>query len=262
MVRGVLYWTLTILGSIWWWRTVYDQVPQLGLPWLTAFSVLCLTALAGCWTSVRFNWNFAKFPLALAVLSAFAWDIIRIAGLYNLSAMRFTYTVFLPMASSRAWWSISLNTWVNAASYIAFIGGSLFLMRRTAPSILSRIILFTSMFVGLTLTAQAAYCFGFLMNDFRSWGHFFFALPFLVLIFWLRRVFMKNKIFNDYKRPLAYSTGAFLILLARDFYISFFVEGAALSVFIPTLNTLVLSQAVFLGSLILWIRVFIFKAAK
>jgi len=70
-MRSVLSWTFTILGSLWWCRAISDYVPQLGLPWLTAFSVLCLTALAGCWMSVRFGWKAAKFPLALVVVATF-----------------------------------------------------------------------------------------------------------------------------------------------------------------------------------------------
>ena len=32
---------------VWWW-TLLDQAPRFGLPWFSAFSASCVTALAGC----------------------------------------------------------------------------------------------------------------------------------------------------------------------------------------------------------------------
>ena len=262
-IRIVFSWAFTVLGSLWWLRVIYDQVPRLGLPWFTAFSVMCLTTLAGCWMSTRFNWKAAKFPLFLTVLLAFAWDVFRMIGLYNLSNLRFTYTIFFPRVNPAVWWNASLVRWIDTASYLVGIGSSLYLLRRAAPTFISKAILFFSVFVGLTLSAQAAYCFGFLLNDARIWGHLFFALPFLSLLLWVRGKLTTNRIFNDYKSPLAYSTGAFLLLQARDFCISFLSEGAAVKgLFIPFLNPLEIWQAVFIVSLILWVQIFVFNGCS
>ena len=50
---AVLSWGLTGLGALWWWWTLLDQAPRFGLPWFSAFSASCVTALAGCLASRR-----------------------------------------------------------------------------------------------------------------------------------------------------------------------------------------------------------------
>ena len=252
-VRGTLSWTFTVIGSLWWWYTMYDQIPRIGLFWLTPFSIVCLTALAGCWMSVRFGWKAAKFLFAFTVALFFVLDIISIIESFHRAGIMRSFSLVF---STRA--TIGGNAWINAVSYLAGIGGSIYLLRRTAATFLSRAFLFASVFVGLTLSARAAHSLGFLLNDALAWGNFFFALPLPALLFFLRGAFMKNEIFDDYRHPLAYSTGAFLILQARDFYLSFFREGTAvLGVFIPVLNPLELYQAAFLVSLVLWVQIFI-----
>lgn len=56
---AVLSWGLTGLGALWWWWTLLDQAPRFGLPWFSAFSASCVTALAGCLASRRLEWRAA-----------------------------------------------------------------------------------------------------------------------------------------------------------------------------------------------------------
>ena len=235
-----------MLGTLWWWSTIYDQVPRLELPWFTAFSVLRLKALAGCLMYVRFNWRAAKFPLALIVVFAFAWEFFPFFfGPFHRNVSPIT----------------PLSAWVNAAFYLVGVGGSLYLLRKTAPTPLSKTILFASAFTALILSTRAMNLLGILLIDAPhfAWGSFFSALPLPVLLFCLRAASMKNEIFEEYKRPLAYSTGAILALQAWSFLESFSSAGVAvLHVFIPILNLLELQQAAFLVALVLWLQIFAF----
>jgi len=261
-VRGILSWTFTVIGTLSWYWTMHDQIPRLELAWLAPFSVACFTALAGSFLSLRFKWNAAKFPLALTVVSSFAWEIISIAGMFNLwSIPRYILSFFfgaIQLPGLDAWNSDSIKELVNAASYIIGVGGSLYFMRRTAATFLSKAALFASIFSGLALSARAAHYLGFLLKFAPVWSPLFSALPFLALLIYLLRAFSKNDITGDFKYPLMFSSSLFLIFEARDFFISFTREGAkALNVFVPVLNPLELYQVAILASLVLWIKIFV-----
>jgi len=266
-VRVFLSWTFTVIGSLWWLGTLYDlrfwllwQVPMLGALQLT-FPVLYFTTLAGSWMSARLNWRAAKFLLILTLVTASA-SAVEI--LFPLPSSNGASIIAFFVAAYGGLMGGTLSILINAASYIVGVGGSVYLLRKTAPTPLSKSILFASCFAGIVLSAQALRHLGLLMGDASNlaWGSLFFSLPILALLFCLRYALnrnAKNEIFEGYKNTAAFSTGAFLIFLAWGFLTSFSSAGAAIhGVFVPILNPLELQQMVFLVSLVMWLRIFVF----
>ena len=265
-MRSVFSWAFTILGTLLWWRVIYDQIPRLGLPWFTTFSVLCITALAGSWMSIKFNWRAAKFPLVLVSVLAFYREVIYLVSpFYGMGIVGFILNMtenLYPLAWHDILFKRPLPVWVETISYLAGVGGSLYLLRQTIATLFSKIVLSISLFTGLTLSARAAHSLGMLLKDSSNivWGQLFFVLPILALLFYLRSAFAKNDIIEEYKCPIAVSTGAFLIWQAWDFCMSFSYAGVKVfNVFIPVLNPLELRQVVFLISLFLWILIFVYE---
>ena len=266
-VRGFLSWTFTVIGSLWWLGTLYDlrfwllwQIPMLG-PLQLTFPVLYLTTLIGSWASVRLNWRAAKFLLVLTLVTASA-SAVEI--LFPFPSSNGVSIIAFFAAAYGGVMGGTLSILINAASYIAGVGGSIYLLRKTTPAPLSKSILFASCFAGIVLSAQALRHLGLLLGDAYSlvWGSLFFSLPILALLFCLKYALnrnAKNEIFEGYKNTVAFSTSAFLVFTGWDFFASFSSAGAAVhGVFIPVLNPLEMQQMVFLISLIMWLRIFVF----
>ncbi|MDR1979231.1 MAG: DUF2339 domain-containing protein [Synergistaceae bacterium] len=248
--RAALSWTFVVLGSLWWWTTVYDQVPRLNIAWLSVFSVVCLTALAGCWASARLDWRPARFPLAgpliLGALEAGNHLILSISrhALYPLDVTR--------------------HVGLDALVYLGSVGASLYLLRKAAATLFSKTVLFAAVLIGLFMSNRAMLRLGSQLS--ADWGLFFSALPLLTLLFCLFRLFRSarpttRQLSEPYRRPLAIASGVVLFFRMlplgasslTSFPASFLARGSAVyGVFIPLLNPLELWQAAIMLSLALW----------
>ena len=235
-----LSWTFTVLGALWWWIAIYDQVPRFGLTWISIFSVSCLTALLGSWLSVRFDWKAARFLLVWPVASAFVETITRIMG--------FT-------THPQALFSIG-DIQLDAFIYLVFVGGALYILRG-AKMALPSFALFFALWPGLYLTEAAIFQLGSRLGD--DWVLLLSVSPVLGLLLFLRRE--REKIGTEEaavsRTPIACATGASLMFIGWRFFDSFSMAGSAVhGIFIPILNPLELWQVAVLFSFALWAQIF------
>ncbi|MDR2527903.1 MAG: DUF2339 domain-containing protein [Synergistaceae bacterium] len=241
-----LSWSFTILGSLWWWYTIYDQISRLDVNWL--FPAACLTALAGSWLSVKLDWKAARFLLLCPIASVLAWTPIGWSQLLGVT-MPFFRNSFLQ--------TIGENAWVNSVAYVVSIGGSLWLLRGTA-TFFSPVTLFIATWSGLPLIEGAARQMGLRFG--HEWGPLFSLLPFFGLLLLLRRFSEKEEVFRRHRTPLTCATGMELLFLTWSFVRSFSSAGSAVQeLFIPLLNPLELWQALILFSLAVWRQIFAVK---
>jgi len=162
----------------------------------------------------------------------------------------------------------SLSTFLYTVLFLTCVGYSLCILHKNGS--LSSPLLFVSCFTGLVISAHAASRLGLLLlyyvlplQDMFMWREFFFPLPFLILLIYMHRKLMENEIFNQYKNTVAFSTGAFLILMTQDFFTiswGFIAASVSMGISIPLFNPLLLRQIAFLVSLVLWLQVFVFYA--
>ncbi|MDR1874874.1 MAG: DUF2339 domain-containing protein [Synergistaceae bacterium] len=241
MAYSALSWAFVVLGSLWWWATVCDQVPRLGLPWLSVFSVVCVTALVACLASERFGWKSTRFlltgPLVLGALQAvnnLLRQVVPPAG--------FPFRDILSPSTAA----------LDAVVYLGSVGTSLYLLRRTAATLFSKAVFLVALLIGLSLFNRTMFQAGLRFG--LDHARLFSALPLLAALFCLSRSLRFEETMSAWRQPLVAFGGVALLFRALPFLTSFSGKGSAFyGVFIPLLNPLELWQAVVMLSFALWI---------
>ena len=258
-VRTVLSWIFTVLGSLWWWNMLYDQIPRLGLPWLSVLAVSSVAAPVGCWMSLRFGWSAARFLLIGPILQALA--AVPVPQMIFLPSLFFPSTV-----QTQA--MLAENIWIDAAVYLLSLGLAAYLLRRTAASLLSKIVLFTALLGGIFLSDLALLQLGSRVGPY--WGRFFSVLPVLGFLLALNRrprnlETAKNieEILAAYRWSFSGAFGLYLLFCLPIFAVSLAAKGSALGgVFIPILNPLELWQGSVLLAFVLWLKIFLPRGVR
>ena len=241
-VRTVLSWIFTVQGALWLWWTIYDQIPRLGITGFSAFSVVCLAALAGCWMSVRFDWRAARFLLVGAFVAAFIWATGNLPYFFHAGYIGH---------------DVQQALWLNSVVYLLSIGGALYLLRERAFTFAQKITWFVAVSLGLLLAQQAMAEWGLRFN--ADWGRLFSVLPLLGTLLLLSGFFSESvpNAVADCKRSIAASSGLILFFNLFPFLTSFTMKGSAVyGLFIPLLNPLELWQGAVILSGVLWIKTF------
>lgn len=236
---AVFSWILTAAGTLWWWWTLGDQVPRIGIPWLSAFSVACLTALAGSWASLRFHWPAARLLLFGPLVAGLLWTL----GTLPLDLSPIIPDIFGTERSLTA----------NALIYAAAFGLSLRLHHKTETGFQGLELLhFASLFVGLTLAGEALRQWGAPFGP--DWARLLSILPLTTLLLHVSRV-RERSFFSGPPESLAAAAGLPLLLKLPAFIGSFAWKGSSVQgIFVPFLNPLELWQAAFILSCVLWFR--------
>lgn len=237
---AVLSWGLTGVGALWWWWTLLDQAPRLGLPWFSAFSASCVTALAGCLASRRLEWRAARILLLGPLSAGLLWSL----------GVAFPAIGHIPTDPS----GIGRNPITNAIVFLATIGPSLRLLRDPETGFRGlELVHFSALFVGLTLAGEAAARWAAPFGP--DWARLLSLLPLLATLVHISRANGERSILAGCRESLLTAAGASLFLGLPDFIVSFVRKGGAVrGIFIPLLNPLELWQAGFLLSLSLWLR--------
>jgi uncharacterized membrane protein len=237
---GVLSWAFTVVGSLWWWATVYDQIPRWELSWLSPFAVICLAAPVGCWLSERLGWRAGRFLLMGPIVSAFL-RVQEKSGFFRGVFGFFAGRAFPPTLPSPVYA-------IDALVYLCAVGGSLYLLRKATKTALRQVVLFAALLDGFFLVEAAIYQWGA-----GWWQNALSSLPLLATLVCVRRPAKGlKKIVEDYKNSFVAACGVFLLFRAPLFLSTLTSRGSAVNgVFIPLLNPLELWQGIFIVSFIL-----------
>ena len=243
----VLSWVLTGAGALWWWGTMGDQVPRIGLPWLSAFPVVCLTALAGCWASLRLDWRAAQLLLFGPLIASILWVLETLPFVLGPVTLDF--------------FGIGRSLTTNAIVYVATIGPSLRLLHQTKSGFRGiEIFHFAAILVGLRLSDMALEQWGFRWGG--DWAQLLSLLPLVALLLHVSRA-RERSAFAGSPKSLAFATALPLLLQLPAFVDSFKWKGTAVGgLFVPLLNPLELWQAIFILSCVLWFRCSFVKDAR
>lgn len=235
----VLSWVLTGAGALWWWGTMGDQVPRVGLPWLSAFPVVCLTALAACWASLRLDWRAAQLLLFGPLIAGILWVFETLPFVLGPVTLDF--------------FGIGRSLTASAVVYVATIGPSLRLLHQTKAGFRGiEIFHFAAILVGLRLADMALEQWGFRWGG--DWAQLLSLLPLAVLLLHVSRA-RERSAFVGSPKSLAFATALPLLLQLPAFVDSFKWKGTAVGgLFVPLLNPLELWQAIFILSCVLWFR--------
>ena len=235
----VLSWVLTGTGALWWWGTMGDQVPRIGLPWLSAFPVVCLTALAACWASLRLDWRAAQLLLFGPLIAGILWV--------------FETLPFVLRPVTLDFFGIGRSLTASAIVYAATIGPSLRLLYQTKAGFRGiEIFHFAAILVGLRLSDMALEQWGFRWGG--DWAQLLSLLPLVALLLHVSRA-RERSAFAGSPKSLAFATALPLLLQLPAFVDSFKWKGTAVGgLFVPLLNPLELWQAIFILSCVLWFR--------
>ena len=235
----VLSWVLTGAGALWWWGTMGDQVPRIGLPWLSAFPVVCLTALAACWASLRLDWRAAQLLLFGPLIAGILWV--------------FETLPFVLRPVTLDFFGIGRSLTASAIVYAATIGPSLRLLYQTKAGFRGiEIFHFAAILVGLRLADMALEQWGFRWGG--DWAQLLSLLPLAALLLHVSRA-RERSAFAGSPKSLAFATALPLLLQLPAFVDSFKWKGTAVGgLFVPLLNPLELWQAIFILSCVLWFR--------
>lgn len=245
---AVLSWGLTGLGALWWWWTLLDQAPRFGLPWFSAFSASCVTALAGCLVSRRLEWRAARILLLGPLSAGLLWSLGSV----------FPAIGRIPTDPS----GIGRNLITNAIVFLATMGPSLRLLRDPETGFRGlELVHFSALFVGLTLAGKAAARWAAPLGP--DWAQLLSLLPLLATLLHISRANGERSILECCRKSLLAAAGAILFLNLPDFVVSFVRRGSAVhGIFIPLLNPLELWQAGFFLSLNLWLRYLSGRASR
>lgn len=243
----VLSWVLTGTGALWWWGTMGDQVPRIGLPWLSAFPVVCLTALAACWASLRLDWRAAQVLLFGPLTAGILWAFETLPFVMGPVPLDF--------------FGIGRSLTASAVVYVATIGPSLRLLHQTKAGFRGiEIFHFAAILVGLTLVDRALGRWGLRWGG--DWEQLLSLLPLAALLLHVSRA-RERSAFAGSPKSLAFATALPLLLQLPAFVDSFKWEGTAVGgLFVPLLNPLELWQATFILSCVLWFRCSFVKDAR
>lgn len=243
----VLSWVLTGAGALWWWGTMGDQVPRVGLPWLSAFPVVCLTALAACWASLRLDWRAAQLLLFGPLIAGILWVFETLPFVLGPVTLDF--------------FGIGRSLTASAVVYVATIGPSLRLLHQTKAGFRGiEIFHFASILVGLTLADMALGRWGLRWGG--DWAQLLSLLPLVALLLHVSRA-RERSAFAGSPKSLAFATALPLLLQLPAFVDSFKWKGTAVGgLFVPLLNPLELWQATFILSCALWFRCSFGKDAR
>ena len=243
----VLSWVLTGAGALWWWGTMGDQVPRIGLPWLSAFPVVCLTALAACWASLRLDWRAAQLLLFGPLIAGILWV--------------FETLPFVLRPVTLDFFGIGRSLTASAIVYAATIGPSLRLLYQTKAGFRGiEIFHFAAILVGLRLADMALGRWGLRWGG--DWAQLLSLLPLAVLLLHVSRA-RERSAFVGSPKSLAFATALPLLLQLPAFVDSFKWKGTAVGgLFVPLLNPLELWQAIFILSCVLWFRCSFVKDAR
>ena len=243
----VLSWVLTGTGALWWWGTMGDQVPRIGLPWLSAFPVVCLTALAACWASLRLDWRAAQLLLFGPLIAGILWV--------------FETLPFVLRPVTLDFFGIGRSLTASAIVYAATIGPSLRLLHQTKAGFRGiEIFHFAAILVGLRLADMALGRWGLRWGG--DWAQLLSLLPLAALLLHVSRA-RERSAFAGSPKSLAFATALPLLLQLPAFVDSFKWKGTAVGgLFVPLLNPLELWQATFILSCALWFRCSFGKDAR
>lgn len=243
----ILSWILTGTGALWWWGTMGDQVPRIGLPWLSAFPIVCLTALAGCWASLRLDWRAAQLLLFGPLIAGILWVFETLPFVLGPVTLDF--------------FGIGRSLTASAIVYVATIGPSLCLLHQTKSGFRGiEIFHFAAILVGLRLADMALGRWGLRWGG--DWAQLLSLLPLTALLLHVSRA-RERSAFAGSPKSLAFATALPLLLQLPAFVDSFKWKGTAVGgLFVPLLNPLELWQAIFILSCVLWFRCSFVKDAR
>ena len=263
-VNIVLSWFLTILGSGWWWWTVCDQVPRLGFAWLSIFPVVCLTALVGCFLSLRLDWKAARFLLLAPVIIGFLWSV---RGLFFRIFLWSSYFVVSLFGADLI--DLDRDLLLNAFFYFGTVAPSLYLLRRSTITLWTRCVCFTSFYTVVLFIQTIAFRSGAYLAS-SQLGSLFSEVSFFVILFFLRELTegrwatdSHRQALTDYRWSFAAVFTIRLLSAVPFFFQSFTAKGSGVQgVFIPILNFIELWQAVVMLIFLLGSRLFFARASK
>lgn len=214
---------------------------RIGLPWLSAFSIACLTALAGCWASLRFDWPAARLLLFGPLVAGLLWTL----GTLFLDLSPVVPDIF----------GIERSLTANALIYTVTIGLSLRLLYKTETSFHGfKFFHFAALFVGLTLVGETLGRWGAPFGS--DWVRLLSLLPLTTLLLHVSRIRERSFLAGP---PESLAAAALLPLLLKlpAFIGSFAWKGTSVQgIFVPFLNPLELWQAGFILSFVLLFRYF------
>ena|GEM_PF-1810846 len=250
--REVLPWVFTILGSFWWWGTIYDQAIRLDAAYFSLFTVSCVTALVGSLMSVKLNWKAARFTLLCPIAIAFIESATKVIPFLGYTSL-----------NSLILYGIGQYIHIDALFYMVFVGAALYVLRGEEKTFSSPVTLFSASLSGIYMAEEAvSWCvirFGF-NNDLAL---LFSILPLFGLLLFMKKFYLSDLEITQRKNvanPIACATGIFMFYKVYHLFISIHMPGAAfLSVYIPILNPLELWQVAVLFSLALWIGTFVLE---